>query len=82
MPWNYIHYLIGKKFVNLKLASCSGAFTCLDYYIMLVTPEHQAYNHALSVISALILISTHLRIGVFSCMITMTMMVFAHHFSL
>jgi len=79
-------YLIGKKFVNLKFGLFAAVlFTGLDYYIMYGShPEHQAYNYAFSVILlALILYFYTSRDRRFLplCMVTMTMMVFAHHFS-
>ena len=79
-------YLIGKKFVNLKFGLFAAVlFPCLDYYIMYGShPEHQAYNYAFSVILlALILYfyTSQDRRFLPLCMLTMTMMVFAHHFS-
>lgn len=79
-------YLIGKKFVNVKFGLFAAVlFTCLDYYIMYGShPVHQTYNYAFSIVLfALILYFYTSRDKRFLllCLITMTMMVFAHHFS-
>ncbi len=79
-------YLIGKKFVSLKFGLFTAVlFTSLDYYIMYGShPEHQAYNYAFSVILlALILYfyASRDRRFLLLCMVTMTVMIFTHHFS-